>query len=524
VTSVDAGAARSADPCTLVIFGAAGDLTRRLLIPALYNLAKDRRLPDRFDIVGFARTDTDEDALREQFRTGVEESVDTVDQRALAWLLSRFSYVRSEFDDEDGWRRLVERLHAGTGGKSAPPNCLFYLATAPEQFVGICDHLASLDLLEEADGWRRVIIEKPFGRDAESARALNAHLTRLMDEKQIYRIDHYLGKETVQNILVFRFGNGIFEPIWNRRYIDHVQITVAETVGVEGRGSYYDHTGALRDMVPNHLFQLLTLTAMEPPSSFSATALHNEQAKVLDAVVPLKREDCGVNTLRAQYVGGQLGDKAAAGYREEPRVDKVSLTETYAAFRLLVDNWRWAGVPFYLRTGKRLAAKRTEVVIQFRQAPLSLFRTASVGLPSANRLVVSIQPTESITLELAAKPPGPEVTTSPVEMTFCYKDFFGVERRTGYETLLYDAMIGDRSLFKRADVIEKGWTIVDPILRAWEDNACDILYYPAGSEGPEEADRLLDGDDRWRHIGASTPPAAKTSGLLDVPAEAESHR
>ncbi len=494
-----------ADSCVLVIFGAAGDLTRRLLIPALYNLAHDRRLPEDLAIVGFARTDISEEELRDQLRGGVRESVGEVDERALDWLLSRFSYVRSEFGDEKGWERLATRLHEMAAGRGGTLNCLFYLATAPEQFIEICDRLGALGLLDESRGWRRVIIEKPFGRDVETARALNAHLTRLMDERQIYRIDHYLGKETVQNILVFRFGNGVFEPIWNRRYIDHVEITVAETVGVESRGSYYDHTGALRDMVPNHLFQLLTLTAMEPPSSFSATALHNEQAKVLEAVDPLREEDCGVSTLRAQYIAGEIGGKPAPGYLDEPKVHAGSTTETYAAFRLYVDNWRWAGVPFYLRTGKRLAAKRTEVVIQFRQAPLALFRSSSVDAPGANRLVLSIQPTESIELELAAKVPGPEVTTSPVEMRFCYQDFFGVERRTGYETLLFDAMIGDRSLFKRADVIEAGWRIVDPILRAWEENSCDLLHYPAGSEGPEEANRLVEGDDRWSPVATERP-------------------
>lgn len=498
--TVETDPTRVADPCTLVIFGAAGDLTRRLLIPALYNLAKDGRLPESFRIVGFARTEIGEEDLREQLRGGVRESVDDCDQRSLTRLISRFTYIQSDFADENGWTALVARVDGKDTEGAAPSNCLFYLATAPEQFLGICDRLHDAGLLDQSRGWRRVIVEKPFGQDVESARALNARLTRLMDERQIYRIDHYLGKETVQNILVFRFGNGIFEPIWNRRYVDHVQITVAETVGVEGRGAYYDHTGALRDMVPNHLFQLLTLTAMEPPSSFSATALHNEQAKVLDAVDPLTREECGVNTLRAQYAGGRIGDMPVPAYRDEPRIHEASQTETYAAFRLYVDNWRWAGVPFYLRTGKRLAAKRTEVVIQFRHAPLALFRSASVDLPGANRLVLSVQPTESLALELAAKVPGPEITASHVEMRFSYQDYFKSARRTGYETLLYDAMIGDRSLFKRADVIEAGWTIVDPILKAWEENACDLLSYDAGSEGPEEANRLVEGDDRWRPI------------------------
>jgi glucose-6-phosphate 1-dehydrogenase len=493
-----------AGPCALVIFGAAGDLTRRLLMPSLYHLAADRLLSDEFAVIGFARTHIEENALRDAFRKSVHESEPPpIDEGRLEWLLSRFTYVSAAFDDEAGWDRLVGVLDDVSRRYRIGGNRLFYLATAPEHFLPICERLAARRLLEEqAREYRRVVIEKPFGHDLESARALNRRLLELMHEWQIYRIDHYLGKETVQNILVFRFGNGIFEPVWNRRYIDHVQITVAEKIGVESRGEYYDRTGALRDMVPNHLFQLLTFAAMEPPSSFSSTALHNEQVKVLEAVEPLSPEECGRTTLRAQYGPGEIDGRPVPGYRQEPHVSPTSRTETYAALRLTVDNWRWAGVPFYLRTGKRLAAKKSEVVIQFRDPPLALFRQASVELPrAANRLVISIQPEESISLELAAKVPGPAIVIAPVHMRFEYDDYFGVDRRTGYETLLYEAMIGDRSLFKRSDMIERGWAIVQPILDAWRADVCELVEYPAGSSGPVEADELIARDGRaWRPL------------------------
>ncbi|MFN2445035.1 MAG: glucose-6-phosphate dehydrogenase [Vicinamibacterales bacterium] len=487
-----------------MIFGAGGDLTRRLLMPSLYNLDEDRLLPEQFAVVGFARTEVEEQTLREDFRRSIRESVDPpVDETRLEWLLSRFSYIRADFGEPSGWNQLVAKLGELDREARTAGNCLFHLATGPDQFLEVCERLAERGLLKEASGgFRRIVVEKPFGRDVESAHALNERLRELMNERQIYRIDHYLGKETVQNILVFRFGNGIFEPVWNRRYIDHVQITVAETLGVETRGAYYDQTGALRDMVPNHLFQLLTFTAMEPPSSFSATALHNEQVKVLDAVEPLTANDCGTTTLRARYEAGMMDEQAVQGYREEPRVSPSSATETYAAFRLSVDNWRWAGVPFYLRTGKRLAAKRSEVVIQFRDPPLALFRHASVELPvAANRLVLSIQPEESISLELAAKMPGPSIVIEPVHMRFKYADYFGIDRQTGYETLLYDAMTGDRTLFKRSDMIDRGWAIVQPILDAWQAGACGLATYRAGTDGPREADELMRRDGRaWRTL------------------------
>lgn len=490
-----------AGPCTMVIFGANGDLTSRLLMPALYHLAVDGLLPEAFHIVGYARNDFTPDELRARLREAVVTHVaSSIDATRLDWLVSRLSYVRGTFEDEAGFDRLANHLKSLDADGAA--NQLYYLATPPEYFGGVCARLGARGLLDEADGhWRRVIVEKPFGRDLASARDLNASLSEVMDESQIYRIDHYLGKETVQNILVFRFGNGIFEPVWNRRYIDHVQITVAETVGVETRGGYYDGTGALRDMVPNHLFQVLALIAMEPPSSFNASALHDEQVKLLQAVTPFDAASCGIDTVRAQYAAGRLESEDVPGYVDEPRVKPASRTETYAALRMTIDNWRWAGVPFYLRTGKSMAAKRTEVLIRFRRAPLALFRHSDVNAPSANQLLLSIQPEESVSLEFAAKRPGPVVTITPVRMRFCYEEHFGVQPRTGYETLLYDAMTGDRSLFKREDVIDAAWALVDPVLNAWAANACPLATYDAGTAGPPEADAMLERDGRaWRAL------------------------
>ena len=491
---------RPADDCLLVVFGASGDLTRRLLVPSLYNLAEDRLLPDRFGMIGVARSGTAED-LRQQYRdAAVSSEGSPLEEEAFARVLRHFGYVQGDFDDERLWGKLADAVRNGQKVVGTA-NVLFYLATIPEQFLNICERLATAGLLSETDGWRRVIVEKPFGTDLDSAHELNRRLAGVMREHQIYRIDHYLGKETVQNIMVFRFGNGIFEPIWNRRYVDHVQITVAESLGVETRGAYYDQTGALRDMVPNHLFQILTLTAMEPPSTLDAGSVHDEQTKVLKAIEPLRPEDCGVTTVRAQYDAGRLGDAPVAGYRAEPRVNASSLTETYVAFRLAVDNWRWAGVPFYLRTGKRLARKKSEVVIQFKQPPLALFRAASMAPPEPNQLVVSIQPEETIKLRFAAKVPGPEIATSPVDMRFNYREHFGAEHQTGYETLLYDAMTGDRSLFKRADIVEAGWEIVDAILTGWAADGCDLARYAGGSDGPLAADQLLDREGRrWRPL------------------------
>jgi len=371
-------------------------------------------------------------------------------------------------------------------------------------FSTIVQRLGEANLTRETDGqWRRVIIEKPFGHDLRSAQELDRQLLGVLTESQIYRIDHYLGKETVQNILVLRFANGLFEPLWNRDHIDHIQITVAETVGVEERGLFYDATGALRDMVPNHLFQLLTLAAMEPPSCFSADALRTEKAKVLDAVHRFGSEDARRNVVRAQYGAGTVEGKPVVPYRRAPDVAANSTTETYVAMKAMVDNWRWVGVPFYLRTGKALAERRSEIVIRFKRAPLALFRDTPVERLTSNDMVLRIQPGQSVSLRFGAKIPGPNIQIAPVEMKFNYEDYFKTTLKIGYETLLYDCMIGDPMLFQRADNIEDGWSVVQPVLDAWaEDRVKDLPTYVAGSAGPSEADALLERDGRrWRSLG-----------------------
>jgi glucose-6-phosphate 1-dehydrogenase len=494
---------KPAGPCVLVIFGITGDLTRRLLFPSLYHLAVAGLLPKEFAVVGFAIDDLSEDAVREHLGSALRDAAgDGADAGLIGWLIERVHYIHSDFEEAGAFGRLDGLLksldrESGTGG-----NYLFYMATAPDFFLQIAQQLARAGLLREAQGqWRRLVIEKPFGHDLDSARELNRQLTPLADERQIYRIDHYLGKETVQNILVLRFANGIFEPIWNRRYVDHVRITVAETLGVEMRGRYYDHTGALRDMFPNHLLQILSFVAMEPPNSFLASALHNEQAKFLEAVQPLHIQECDSHVVKAQYGAGEIDGHPAPAYRAEPFVASDSTTDTYVAVKLAVDNWRWAGVPFYLRTGKRLKARRTRAIIVFRKAPLSLFRNSSATLPDSNSLVINIQPQENIVQEFAAKVPGPGIAAAQVAMQFSYSEYFGSAPRTGYETLLYDAMIGDASLFKRGDVIEAGWGIVQPVVDAWAQGSCPLHFYPAGSEGPVEADEMLRRDGReWRPL------------------------
>jgi glucose-6-phosphate 1-dehydrogenase len=494
---------RRADACSFVIFGAAGDLTKRLLLPALYNLASSRLLADAFTIVGVARADWTDDVFREHMRAALAEfATDGTTPATLEDLLARCRYLRGDFDDPATYGRLKNELdndaRAGNGG-----NCLFYMATPPSLFSRVAQLLGQADLAKESDGaWRRLIIEKPFGYDLASAAQLNNDLLRFFDEKQIYRIDHYLGKETVQNIMVLRFANGIFEPIWNRHHIDHVQITVAETVTVETRGKLYDHTGALRDMVPNHLFQLLALTAMEPASCFDADAVHTEKLKVIDAVHPLTAEQVFTDVVRGQYTAGRINGKAVPAYRNSPDVSPQSDTETYVALRLKVDNWRWAGVPFYLRTGKSLAARRTEIAIKFRSAPLSLFRDLPVESLAQNLLVLRIAPDEGAALHFNAKIPGPEVRIENVRMNFKYEDYFEARPSTGYETLIYDCMIGDHMLFQRAIDIEAGWRVVDPMLNAWRDaGGRNLSFYSAGSNGPAAADELLGRDGRqWRAI------------------------
>jgi glucose-6-phosphate 1-dehydrogenase len=491
--------ANPAPPCVLVIFGAAGDLTRRLLMPALYNLRRSGLLPDGFRIIGVARGTKSDEAFRREFDASMHAfAKDAENGGDWKWLRERMSYLKGDLQDPTTYRALGEQLE-----KAGPGNVLFYLATPPSLFAPVIEQLGKAKLLEECESaWRRVIVEKPFGTDLRSARALNRKILSVMSEKQVFRIDHYLGKETVQNIMVFRFGNGIFEPLWNRNHIDHVQITVAETVGVGTRGKFYDATGALRDMIPNHLFQLLELTAMEPPTCFDADAVRTEKSKVLESVHAFGTRDAERNVVRGQYGEGAIDGKAVTAYRQSPDVAPDSKTETYVALKLMMDNWRWAGVPFYLRTGKALRTRRSEIVIRFKQAPFALFRDTPVEHLTPNDLVLHIQPEEGVTLSIGAKKPGPRVIMGSVGLRFDYKDYFEVAPSTGYETLIYDCMTGDTTLFKRAEEIEAGWRIVQPLLDLWSDgDAAAPAAYAAGSQGPQEADELLACDGRqWRAL------------------------
>ena len=483
---------RPAGPCLMVIFGASGDLTKRKLIPALYNLARSQYLPENFAVVGFAF-----DAMTtEQFRESISQAARELDEAPIepdSWkqFVERLYYIQGDFADPGAFTRLRDLIAEIDRSHGCHGNYLYYLATSPEFFSKVIEQLGQAKLVGQQEGhWRRVVIEKPFGHDLESSAALNREIKKVLSEDQIYRIDHYLGKETVQNMMIFRFANGIFEPIWNRRYIDHVQITVAETVGVEHRAAYYEKAGALRDMTPNHLFQLVSLVAMEPPNSFAADAVRDEKAKVIHALEPLHPDQCQHCAVRGQYIG----------YRSEPQVKPDSAIETFVALKLTIDNWRWAGVPFYLRTGKRMKERVSEITIQFKQPPFVLFRQTPVDHLKPNLLVIQIQPEEGIRLRFGAKTPGPVVDIGAVQMNFNYADYFGRTPSTGYETLIYDCMIGDSTLFQRADMVEAGWSVVDPLLRVWAERPpADFPNYAAGSWGPPEADELLRLDGRhWR--------------------------
>jgi glucose-6-phosphate 1-dehydrogenase len=500
-----ATAVRQADPCCFVIFGASGDLTGRLLIPALYNLAAGGLLPEEFSVIGIGRRDLSTDAFRNNLGKSLREfATRQVDDAIAKKLLACVSYLKGEVEDPKTYESLRQELARTEAACKTQGNRLFYLATPPTAFAPIGCQLGQSGLAREENGaWRRVIIEKPFGTDLASARSLNRKLLDALNEHQIYRIDHYLGKETVQNILVLRFANGLFEPIWNRDHIDHVQITVAEALTVEHRGRFYDATGALRDMVPNHLFQLLSLVAMEPPARFEANAVRAEKAELLDATQVQSEADALRNSVRAQYRAGYITNRAVEDYRKAEDVNPDSTTETYVALKLMIDNWRWAGVPFYLRTGKALRAQLTEVAIKFKQAPFAMFRDTPVDRLAQNFLVLGIQPDECISLKFNAKVPGPSIAIAGVGMTFKYEDYFEAAPSTGYETLIYDCMIGDAILFQRADGIEAGWRVVQPFIEAWRNaGAQGLATYPAGSEGPQEADQLISGDGRrWRPIG-----------------------
>jgi glucose-6-phosphate 1-dehydrogenase len=496
--------ARPADPCCFIIFGASGDLTHRLLLPALYNLGAAGLLPKAFALIGVARSASSSDAFRDGLAKSLAKfTTRPLDERVVKELLSCVAYVQGDPDDDETYKKLGTELTRIEHERHTHGNRLFYLATPPTAFAPIGCRLGLSGLAhEEKNAWRRVVFEKPFGTDLATAQALNQKLLSILKEDQIFRIDHYLGKETVQNIMVLRFANGLFEPIWNRHHIEHVQITVAESLTVGQRGNYYDSTGALRDMVPNHLFQLLSLIAMEPPSRFAAEPVRAEKAQVLDAIQLSNRDDALRNSVRAQYDDGYLENQAVKAYRKIKDVNPASTTETYVALKLMIDNWRWAQVPFYLRTGKALRAKQTEVAIKFRQAPIAMFRDTPIDRLSDNFLVIGIQPDETIGLEFNAKVPGPSIVIGGVSMTFNYRDYFDTPPATGYETLIYDCMVGDAILYPRADGIEAGWRAVQPFINAWHESpAQNLATYRAGSEGPAEADELLARDGRrWRPI------------------------
>ena len=495
--------AQPVPPCTLAIFGGSGDLTKRKLVPALLNLRGEGLLPDGFSVVGLGTTQMTSEQFRQRIDAEIREhATGELDLEDWRWLEQRLYYSHGDFRDKTTYVGLDETLRRADEEHTTGKSVLFYLATPPSFFHEIVEQLAVARMTEEAeDYWRRVIVEKPFGHDLESARELNRKLLSVVDEQQIYRIDHYLGKETVQNILVFRFANGIFEPIWNRRYVDHVQISVSEELGVEHRGRYYEEAGALRDMLPNHLFQLLALTAMEPPTSFEADAVRSEKAKILQSIPPPSHERVLTHVVRGQYDEGTVGGAHVPAYRSEKHVAPGSHTETFVALELGIDNWRWANVPFYLRVGKRLPARTTEIVIQFRRAPYMLFRKTPVDHLSPNQLVLRIQPTEKIALTFGAKVPGPVMRMGDVDMEFCYADYFGTAPATGYETLLFDSMNGDATLFQRGDNVEAAWRIVTPILDVWKAlPPRSFPNYAAGTWGPVEAEALLGGPHRrWRN-------------------------
>jgi glucose-6-phosphate 1-dehydrogenase len=496
---------RMPDPFTLVLFGATGDLSHRKVIPALYQLWRSNLLPHECMLVAIGRRPYDDDSFRAEMRSSLDQfsRVKPVDDDVWSEFASRLCYVRMDFDDPASFDMLATRLDEIAADNQTRGNILFYLATQESAFPLIVQQLGRVGLDHEhhAGGWRRIVIEKPFGRDLDSAVRLNREVGKVFREPQVFRIDHYLGKETVRNLLVFRFGNGIFEPLWNRRYVDHVQITMAESIGVGDRGMFYEETGALRDVFQNHLLQLLTLVAMEPPATFEAEALRDEKVKVLRAIPGFTPHEAGRNVVRGQYGPGWIGATAARGYREEPEVDGESETETFVAARLTIDDWRWGGVPFYLRTGKRLAKRATEIAVQFKQVPHRLFLESSTE-PEPNLLAMRIQPDEGILLRFVAKVPGLGVDIRAVNMDFTYGSAFSVDSPDAYETLILDALLGDGSLFTRADEVEQAWSIVDPILEAWLDQpAPEFPNYGAGSWGPDAADHLMEREGRrWRRI------------------------
>ncbi|GBQ65619.1 glucose-6-phosphate 1-dehydrogenase [Ameyamaea chiangmaiensis NBRC 103196] len=492
--AISASGTRAAPACTLVIFGAFGDLTKRLLMPALYNLAGQGLLDDKFRIIGIDRVESTTQAWHDGLTTtmdsfttdrNAEFYTPEIDQTTWSWLLERMDYTHADFTDEAQLRDV---------GATLKGPAVFYLAVPSRFFATAVQTLGKAGLVDETDGFRRVVIEKPFGSDLATAEELNRTVLSVVSEEQVYRIDHFLGKETVQNILAMRFGNILFEPLWRSEYIDHIQITAAETIGVEGRGAFYEPTGALRDMVPNHLFQLFAMVAMEPPNSFSADTVRTAKEQLFEAVRPVRPEDA----VRGQYTAGTVEGRKVIAYRAAEGVAPDSTTETYVALKLHVDNWRWSGVPFYLRTGKSLGGRRTEVVVQFRKPPLEMFARSGgeTDAPGPNRIILNIQPEEGLTIEMAAKHPGPEMNMAPVAVKFRYGDAFQQQPNVGYETLLYDCLTGDATLFQRADNINAAWRAVDPVLTAWAADPSTLEWYAAGETGPKSADELLARDGR----------------------------
>jgi len=487
-----------ADPCTVILFGASGDLAKRKVIPAMLDLAQHKALGERYAIVGFARTPMTD----ESFRSMAGEAAKTIGEggppEPAKWdaFAANLVYNTGDYNDQNAYAQLAKRLAELEEEKKLGGNRLFYLSTPPEVYPSIVEQLGRAGLAHplNPNSWVRIIIEKPFGRDLATAKELNKTVLNVFEEKQVYRIDHYLGKDTVQNLLVLRFGNGIFEPLWNRNYVDHVQITASETLGVERRGGFYETAGALRDMIQSHVLQLTSLVAVEPPASFDATAVRNEKLKVLQSIRPFNLEMVAQWVVRGQYAPGKLGDKQLPGYREEHGVNPNSRTETFVAMRLLIDNWRWAGVPFYLRTGKRLAKRSTEIMIQFKRAPHIVFREREV---QPNRLILNIQPDEGISVSFGAKKPGTEMSIGNVTMNFSYCEAFGSTTRSAYATLLNDCVRGDATLFDRGDSVEAAWSLIEPVLDVWSAaKTASVPIYPSGSWGPGESDQLLERDGR----------------------------
>jgi glucose-6-phosphate 1-dehydrogenase len=489
-------------PTSLVVFGATGDLARRKLLPAVYNLAHDRALPEPFGLIGVARSDQPHEDFREMAREAITHfSRRRPDPDVLDGLLAGMRYVPGVFDNDRVYAEIDRVLRDLDDQGGEPLNRVFYLSTAPQFFPLICAKLGSAGLHRCERAQTRIVIEKPYGFDHASARELNACVLDVFDESQVFRIDHYLGKETVQNLLALRFANALFEPVWNRNFIDHVQITAAEEIGIEGRAGYYERAGALRDLVQNHLLQLLALLAMEPPAAFEADRVRNEKVKVLEAIAAPAIEDVSSLAVRAQYGPGTIDGTPVAGYRQEAGVAPDSRTETYAALRLQVSNWRWAGVPFYLRTGKRLARKLTEIAVTLKPVPHLAFQSRGPAGVQPNEIILTIQPDEGVAVSVGAKVPGPQMRIAPVNLEFRYGRSFRSQTPEAYERLILDAMRGDATLFTRNDEVEGQWAIIDPILAAWhEDATSPIPQYPAGSAGPPEADALLGDGRRWRGL------------------------